>query len=1092
MSIPKGDYLDEKPVAPSVAVEQPLPEDDQRDLVNPDGSPITQEQVEPVQVAELSIGKLAGKGAKIITDALSPNETDNVLRPPKSPDTPTDAATPPDGTPTTLRETGEAAGGDQPLAQTAETGDVFVRPLSPTELNEIRTMMNDPEFDPNGEVVLPNLDYIDSGMTGTADEKFRKLVAATFKTYSEKNTGPDGSLRKGYRGFDEIIADANKIGSTDAMMMLMERKPGERPFTDAELLAARRTVLSFETMTFKLIAKYEKTGSDLDLAKALQAQSISAYAQIQLAGVQEDIGRTLVSNKIIAAPSKARTTAVKQLVETSEVKTAENMSIVINEGNAAQFIEQAGGRETAMSILAAYKNLPNDASRNRFAKMTLLERAKMTPRMAVELFQSALLTSGTTHAFNAAGQLVFMEMLMAERFLQGDVREAGAMLKAQAMYFPQAFKAMAHALVYEKSITEQTSKLDASGRQIARQTLGLRRGSEGGGMIESAAAYATDGFGIVMRMGGYRPMLAIDEFFKATGRGMQLEALSIRAATEAASAKRKELWAGVSGDEQLTDAWQANFRTEVDKAYHMAYMRTRNSHAAFEEASEFARMMTFQDDLPPAFQQYSSVMNNPITKIWIPFYKTPTQIFRRITERTPFGIFMPTVLKDKLIRGSAREKKEAVTRIMTGSAMMATLMYTSTGSVDEGFVITGYGPTDKNQRAEWMRNNQPYSIGIKKDDGTWDWVSYARYDPISGMLAMAADSADVLYNIEDDDMALDMMIAMGSASMRYTATALPMTQFIGEIVDLAGSPYASHESKLDRLQQLLTKQLVVTGKVMEEHITTGGLYGQQMKGTLERSGVFDENDRFGSSTIPGAQYDIIPGIGAQPVIRGYYEALNEVCAKTPGCSSTLPPRRNRWGEAIPQTRGTGWEFIQPWKILNKPNPDALNREMDKLGFGFSRLNTSMDEPLIKLTGAQYDRYITLYNNPSESPFAEDYFKVGSYKGIKVPEGVYETLNAELENQFYLTMPGATEAVPSNHAHRIKRLKAIDAEYKQYAKELMLLEFPELAALVQQRGAFKDATGQNPKRLLEPTAGETMEAVETNAEELFNRVRSDAR
>lgn len=1088
MSIPKGDYLDEKPVVPDAAIEQPEPSTDQTALINPDGSPVTQEQVEPVQVAELSIGKIAGKGARIITDALSAKETDTVLRPPTSPDTPeTDAATPPDGTPTTTRETSDAPSADQPLAQTAQTGDVFVRPLSPTELNEIRTMMNDPEFDPDGEVVLPNLDYIDSGMTGTADEKFRKLVAATFKTYSEKNTGPEGALRKGYRGFDEIIADANKIGSTDAMMMLMERKPGERPFTDAELLAARRTVLSFETMTFKLIGAYEKSGSDLDLAKALQAQSISAYAQIQLAGVQEDIGRTLVSNKIIAAPSRARTTAVKQLVETSEVKTAENMSIVINEGNAAQFIEQAGGRETAMSILAAYKNLPNDASRNRFAKMTFLERAKMTPRMAVELFQSALLTSGTTHAFNAAGQFVFMEMLMAERFLQGDVREAGAMLKAQAMYFPQAFKAMAHALVYEKSITEQTSKLDASGRQIARQTLGLRTGAEGGGNLESAAAYATDGFGIIMRMGGYRPMLAIDEFFKATGRGMQLEALSIRAATEAATAKRKELYAGAEGSDQV-----ANFQAEIDAAYHKAYMRTRNSHAAFEESSEFARMMTFQDDLPPAFQQYSSIMNNPITKIWIPFYKTPTQIFRRITERTPFGLLMPTVVKDKLINGSARDKKEAVTRIMTGSAMMATLMYTSTGSVDEGFIITGYGPTDKNQRAEWMRNNQPYSIGMKKEDGTWDWVSYARYDPVSGMLAMAADSADVLYNLEDDDMAMDMMIAMGSASMRYTATALPMTQFIGEIVDLAGSPYASHESKMDRLQQLLTRQLVTTGKVMEEHITTGGLYGQQMKGTLERSGVFDENDRFGSSTIPGAQYDIIPGIGAQPVIRGYYEALNEVCAKTPGCSSTLPPRRNRWGEAIPQTRGTGWEFIQPWKVLNKPEPDALNREMDKLGFGFSRLNASMDEPMIKLTGEQMDRYITLYNNPGESSFAEDYFKVGSYKGIKVPEGVYETLNAELENPFYQTMPGTTEAVPSTHAYRIDRLKKIDAEYKQYAKELMLLEYPELAALVQQRGAFKDATGKNPKRLLEPTAGETKEAVEANAEELFNRVRPGAR
>ena len=32
----------------------------------------------------------------------------------------------------------------------------------------------------------------------------------------------------------------------------------------------------------------------------------------------------------------------------------------------------------------------------------------------------------------------------------------------------------------------------------------------------------------MMRMAGYRPMLAIDEFFKATSRGMEMEAIAFR------------------------------------------------------------------------------------------------------------------------------------------------------------------------------------------------------------------------------------------------------------------------------------------------------------------------------------------------------------------------------------------------------------------------------------------------------------------------------------------------------------------------------------------------------------------------------------
>ena len=335
MSIPK-DPIDDKPIIAPPAVQN----GDDVEYRNEDGSPITDEQQEPIQVASLS-NTITRKITDAVTegaDYLMGKKGADVLQAPNQRggvtlDEPEAVTGDQGGTAAKAVEEGVEQTGEAPLAVTTETGEIFTRPLSMEEMNDIRELMNNPEMD--FDVVLPNLDYIDSGMDGTMDDKFKRLVAATFTAYKDKVAGPKGQLRKGYRGFDQIIKDANAIGSVDALIMLMQRKPGDRPFSDAELLAARRTVLSFEVMTLKLLNNYEKSGSDVDLAKAVQSMSISAYAQIQLAGVQEDIGRLLVSNKIIAAPSKGRTQAVRTFMDTQGVV---DLTAVIDGANVEDFI----------------------------------------------------------------------------------------------------------------------------------------------------------------------------------------------------------------------------------------------------------------------------------------------------------------------------------------------------------------------------------------------------------------------------------------------------------------------------------------------------------------------------------------------------------------------------------------------------------------------------------------------------------------------------------------------------------------------------------------------------------------------------------
>lgn len=52
--------------------------------------------------------------------------------------------------------------------------------------------------------------------------------------------------------------------------------------------------------------------------------------------------------------------------------------------------------------------------------------------------------------------------------------------------------------------------------------------------------------------------------------------------------------------------------------------------------------------------------------------------------------------------------------------------------------------------------------------------------------------------------------------------------------------------------------------------------------------------------------------------------------------------------------------------------------------------------------------------------------------------------------------------------KIKALRNVDAKYRGIAKQLMLLEYPELRALVQQREAYEESQGRNPSMLFDPT------------------------
>jgi len=996
---------------------------------------------------------------------------------------------------------------EQPLVQVDDSGDILVRRATAEEMAELGAFADAPPegmnvllqdrygispddgmdlYLPNLESIRPNLSKMALAADGQklnepmteAEQQLTALIASTYNQYKDIVTkSGQRVLRTGERGFKEVIQDADRIGSADIFIQLMQREPGDRPFTDAEILAARRTVLALQVEAQRLIKRARETGDVADKVRAAQAISLEGYASIQLVGIGEDIGRSLATQKIIASPSKARVQSMRTMLETATEGDV-GPSAVVDASNIDQFLEAYGGEEGIDLLIHYYDRLPADGSRHRFARRSALRRGA---DMLVEIYQSALLSNTLTHAFNGAGNFVHAELLMVERLLEGRPREALAMLTAQAKYFPQALRAGYHALRHEQSLTDSTSRLEVDMRAVSRQGAGLRTAAEGAGAMESAGAHFFDGFGVMMRLLGFRPMLALDEFSKALGRGMQVEALSVRAQGDAYRAARQ---AGLDEKDAMAKG-QA------------AYLKTLHSESAFEEGSEFARMLTFQDDLPGVLGNISGFMSNPFVKIFAPFYKTPTQVVRRISERTPLGFAMPSVLIDKIIKGSATQRREAFARIGFGTGLSATLMFAGVGGLSDDFVITGYGPRDRKQRASWLENHRPYSIGIRKEDGTFHWIGYERYDPISGILAATMDTAHVLEYSDDQEMNADLLLNLGLMTTQYVGTALPMTQFIGEMVDIAGSPYADSESRIERVTQLLTKQVASAGLIVGQSIATAGLAPQSLTAQFER--YLDPVSR---STIPDSRYNYVPGMGdiSQPMLRGVYEALSYAQSRIPGLSEKLPAARNRWYEQrfqqdptfLPDGRARGniWQSFVPFRVQSLPQANIINEELERLGLGFPMLPRSMGEPMINLSGQQYDRYIELYNYPERSEFAKDYFGVNFGVGSVPVPALTEFAIAiqDADGTYgYNERPDGRSNRPATPKEKIEVLRGVDTSYKKWARELMLLEYPELRALVTQRDTYEDYRGRNPDMLF-PVQPDELDAARQTNESMIESMR----
>ena len=149
----------------------------------------------------------------------------------------------------------------------------------------------------------------------------------------------------------------------------------------------------------------------------------------------------------------------------------------------------------------------------------------------------------------------------------------------------------------------------------------------------------------------------------------------------------------------------------------------------------------------------------------MPFVRTPINILSQSFQNMPVLQFTSKRFKDDYYSSDPIRRAQAKGKIRTGFALLG-LGYFLAGRGD----FTGSGPSDPRIRAEWLKNNQPYSIKITREDGSFYWASYQRYEPLANVLSIFADVNEIMrdpYN-ERENSKLNLAAALGLAVAENT------------------------------------------------------------------------------------------------------------------------------------------------------------------------------------------------------------------------------------------------------------------------------------------------------------------------------------
>lgn len=750
--------------------------------------------------------------------------------------------------------------------------------------------------------------------------------------------------RRGVVGHEQTKAESAQYGIQD----LLGRKPGEA-FNAAQITASRNILID-SAEKLQSAAKLIRQGqaSEADMLAFRQMVAKHQAVQAQVSGMTAEAGRALNAFKIQAQSGMLQARQLREMLESS------------------------GGTRTTQALAEMIASADNPAA---IAKITREVGHANTADMVLEYWINGLLSSPATHVVNTTSNAMVAFWQIPERALAAQVNkvfrsadgvqagEATAQLYGMFRGVKDGLK-LGWKTLKTGEPTDEALKLEARKyKSITAENVSqvLASGAGRFGLdpesvrLGGPLAQGVDLLGEAVRVPG-RLLTAEDEFFKAVGYRMELNAQALR------QAKAE----GLSGDAFASRL--AELVNNPPESIHMA-------------AIDAARYQTFTNSLGDTGQSFQRFANShPVAKLLLPFVRTPTNIVKFVGHRSPLAPLSQQFRADIAAGGARRDL--AVAKMTLGSTVMgmgATMAF-------EGH-ITGGGPSDKSQREALKRLGwQPYSVKVGDT-----YYSYNRADPIGMFLGLSADVAEVMrYGTDEDRQNVSAASAMALAKNLTSRTYL---RGLSEFLDAFDS---GDQKKWDRY---LRRQAAT--------FTPATSLVAQVERTMD------------------------------PTLRATYTLMDEIKARTPGLSESLPPRRNLWGEPIVLQGGLGWDFVSPvYTSTRKPSLADEEIYLNEIPVSMPRRTLGQGNFAVDLAPDEYDRYVELsgsaFKDPNTGLGLRDYLE----KEV-IPSQVYQA------------------ATPGPDGGKSLIIQQVVSKFREGAKAQLMEEYPGLAGAMQQMQANKE-------------------------------------
>lgn len=759
-----------------------------------------------------------------------------------------------------------------------------------------------------------NLDMIEG------PDGLKQHIEATARAYGadklERISYKDIAAKMADDGYDEAfigrILDTQQKTIADPKeaykMLLAVTDAGKRAFDLGEKVKAAQKA---GTLTPELAVEFH------------QAIALEGVLLKSARGRQADIARSL------GIFSQARRTTAQR---------GQMLEAVLNE---------AGGIENAFELAARYTALDTKGARAALSEKTIGGTLK---DIWFSTWINGLLSSPITHAKNIAGNTFFGAWQIPERaaasvigktrnllFKGGEQAVGMNEVYAQAVGFLQGIREGGEIALTAFRKNEPTDPFSKIEMRAGGDPFAVDLGdSATGKALSDAMRY----WGTFVTVPG-RALMAEDEFFKAIGYRMELNALAAR---EANREYTRLIGAGI---DDVSAAQQSQDM--------MVRLLTDPPPEIDEAARGMARTVTFTRELEPSLQGVQRLLQNPLLKMFVPFVRTPTNIALEAMARTPglnFG--SPRFWADYNAGGVKRDM--AMARVTLGSG----LIY-GAGTYALDGKVTGYGPMRKGDKEALKGTGwQEFSLVFGKDDVDPEllskfqeltsvsigpdkvYVSYAGLEPLSTLLSIASTAGEYsMLAAGEADMGKLMM--GGTLGIYQYLSDQPMLQGFGEINKVFTSGAKDAPTMLYNIMAQAAKQ----GASFAIGGSPAGAYSS-LVANVERI-LYPER----SNTMEAmSAEDINPLDGA---VKGFWEAVSLYKSRNPMTSDSLPPLLDTiTGEVRKVGKGNWSEMFNPFRKSDGTYAPA-HAVLVEYGVPMYFPDKKIDG--VELTAEQYNRWI---------------------------------------------------------------------------------------------------------------------------------------